>query len=397
MQRSSKPGFIPELEATRAIAALIVAGFHISQTKITIGGDDVRLMAAMRESASAGETILARLLEPFLQGMPAVWYFFVLSGFVLAASLERDARPIVASAWRFAVRRLCRIYPAIIFAILTFVALYFATGLSLKPTYGFVAIVSNMVLLTNTIDGVTWSMQAELLATPLIFLGFVLWRRGWTAALFVLAAILTLLSFWEDWNRLMGRVSITEPLYAFVFGVITYATGRKVVERVDPRYHGLCMVGAVLVFFWATSIPGLSQYAMLIKSAACAVLIGFLAFGRNRAASRMLDAPAVRFLGRVSYSFYLLHPLTLTVTLHQPAFFGGIVNAGVPAVALLLVLWVGSTLAILPLAYVSYRFVELPGIALGRRLCRAGAARGMLQPESGASRPGLVAEPGPLK
>lgn len=394
MQRSSKPGFIPELEATRGIAALIVAGFHVSQTKFKIGDQEFRLMAAARDSAFAIEAALADLFHPFLLGIPAVWYFFVLSGFVLAASLARDVRPIPASAWRFAVRRLCRIYPTIIAVILAFAALYFTTGLALQPTYGFVEIVSNMLLLTNTIDGVTWSMQAEVLATPVIFLGFVFWRRGSTVALFALAVILTSLSFSGDWNRLMGRVSITEPLYAFVFGVITYATGRRVVERVDPRYHGLCMAGAVLVFFYAGPVLGSSKYVMVAKITAAAVLIGFLAFGQNRTASRMLGVSAVRFLGRVSYSFYLLHPLTLTVIWHQPTFFGTLVKAGIPTGVLILGLSIASTLAVLPLAYLSYRFVELPGIALGRRLCRMGGAGGSPRPASGALNPSLSVQAG---
>lgn len=396
MQPTAKPGFIPELEATRGIAALIVAAFHISQSTITTGGGDRTLIVAMHESASVVEAVLAHLFDPFLQGMPAVWYFFALSGFVLTASLARDTGPIFGSAWRFAVRRLCRIYPAVWFAILAFVALYFTTGFALQPTYGFAAILRNMLLLRYSIDGVAWSMQAELLATPLIFVAVVLWRRGRIAALYVLTTVLVVMSFWSKWKGLIGPISITEPLYIFLFGVLTFATGRKIVERIDLRFHGYWMAGAVLVFFGLTAVPGLDHYAMLIKSAAGSVLIGFLAFGRNRVASQILNASAVRFLGRVSYSFYLLHPLTLAIIWHHPAFFARIVDSGVPRPVLLLLLWAGSTLAVLPLAYVSHRFVELPGIALGRRLCRPGSASGAQQPEPGARRPGLAAETGPL-
>jgi peptidoglycan/LPS O-acetylase OafA/YrhL len=46
---------------------------------------------------------------------------------------------------------------------------------------------------------------------------------------------------------------------------------------------------------------------------------------------------------------------------------------------LILLLWPATTLAVLPIAYVVHRFVELPGIALGRRVAdRLVAMRGGL-------------------
>jgi peptidoglycan/LPS O-acetylase OafA/YrhL len=44
------------------------------------------------------------------------------------------------------------------------------------------------------------------------------------------------------------------------------------------------------------------------------------------------------------------------------------VGAGVPATALIIGLWIVTSAAVLPLALLSYRYVELPAIALGRRL-----------------------------
>jgi peptidoglycan/LPS O-acetylase OafA/YrhL len=46
----------------------------------------------------------------------------------------------------------------------------------------------------------------------------------------------------------------------------------------------------------------------------------------------------------------------------------GLIDAGVPSVVMVIGLTILSTLAITPLAWLSWRFVEIPGIAAGRRL-----------------------------
>jgi peptidoglycan/LPS O-acetylase OafA/YrhL len=74
----------------------------------------------------------------------------------------------------------------------------------------------------------------------------------------------------------------------------------------------------------------------------------------------------VRFYGRISYSFYLLHALTLTVLWRIPEPLGVLV-AGMPGPLLALLLSAGSVPAVTPLAWLSWRYVELRGIALGSR------------------------------
>jgi peptidoglycan/LPS O-acetylase OafA/YrhL len=72
--------------------------------------------------------------------------------------------------------------------------------------------------------------------------------------------------------------------------------------------------------------------------------------------------------GKLSYSFYLLHPLTLILVWNLPMQLAATRSAGIPGVIIALGLAVGSSIAIMPLAWLSWRFIELPGIALGRRL-----------------------------
>jgi peptidoglycan/LPS O-acetylase OafA/YrhL len=236
-----------------------------------------------------------------------------------------------------------------------------------------------MLLLHATIDGVTWTMQAELLAIPVILVGFLCWRRGWTALLLALAVALVLLSYSGDWNRLFPGQSITQPLFAFAFGVYLRARGATVVARIPPGYRGLCAAGA-LIALAAAALLGGSKHRMLIEAWSATVLLGILVYGRQAAIAKFLGLGPIRFLGRISYSFYLLHPLGLAVVWRRPEFWGPVVEAGMPRLLLVLLLWAATVLAVLPIAYLVHRFVELPGIELGRRVCARLEGRGAAVP-----------------
>src|SRR5260370_28199447 len=82
--------FLPRIESMRGIAALTVVGFHVSNP------------------FSAGpafgwfDGFAFRILTALLNGFGAVVIFFVLSGFVLARSLDANSDPpgsIISYAW----------------------------------------------------------------------------------------------------------------------------------------------------------------------------------------------------------------------------------------------------------------------------------------------------------
>ena len=91
------------------------------------------------------------------------------------------------------------------------------------------------------------------------------------------------------------------------------------------------------------------------------VLVGFAAFGPGRlAALRPFDLDLVRFYGRISYSFYLLHMSGLVIaTRLLPLDQSPVVRAA----SLFLTALVITT----PAAWLMWRFVEAPFINLGRR------------------------------
>jgi len=98
-----------------------------------------------------------------------------------------------------------------------------------------------------------------------------------------------------------------------------------------------------------------------VQCLSAAVLVLLIAYRAEAAIFVPLDLPVVRFYGRVSYSFYLLHPLALW---SAGWLTGYLMNAfdAVPMCLILAVAFVFSVVAITPAAYASWRFVEVPAM-----------------------------------
>jgi peptidoglycan/LPS O-acetylase OafA/YrhL len=83
--------------------------------------------------------------------------------------------------------------------------------------------------------------------------------------------------------------------------------------------------------------------------------------------ARVLSRPPLRFLGRISFSLYLLHVPILNLLAPR------IVSPQIPwsGFALLIAL----VAVVVPASIACHRWIELPSIALGNRVCRSWAAR----------------------
>ena len=77
-----------------------------------------------------------------------------------------------------------------------------------------------------------------------------------------------------------------------------------------------------------------------------------------------LDWPPVRFYGRISYSFYLLHMLAVAPMIALGAGWFENLNPWATAISLSVL----TILAAAVPALACYRLIEIPGINLGRRL-----------------------------
>ena len=342
--------FIPRIEAMRGLAALTVAGFHVGAYYA-------------RNAPSAGwfDAMAVKFLIAVSNGYGAVIAFFVLSGFVLARSLDRNADPA-----RFFYQRLFRLFPPVVTTIGLFTALFYGFGLRVYggASYEPLNVVLNMIIVHTDIDRVMWSMKIECVATPLILASVWLYKRSGPKPLCLTGAVLFGLSFVGQYANALGDGSNLAPLYAFVLGILVHFEGNRIVSRIGPHLAAPAAVLSILVF-WLCGLVGQSGWILLVEAISAAALIAILVGRPDIGLFRPLDLSIVRFYGRISYSFYLLHPLTFLI---YPVTVATILQMwpGLSAFAVGTILTILSIIAITPLAYLSWRWIEIPAIAAGK-------------------------------
>lgn len=347
--------FDPRLESLRGLACLTVCVFH-----------------ATHVFASNPQSVFFDTLLLAANPAAAVMFFFVLSGYVLGASLERDlaiapylARrlfrliPAFAAAvvFAFACERLLRLDPAPAGLTTGFQHLFWP-----QPTWH--DLWDNLLLGSNRVNGPTWTLFPELLGS--MMLPFVVAAHGrieprWRWALFAAVTILltsspyrTLLWFYfgcflvkEFAALLAGRRQLATV--AFISGLV----GLEIAGSYDEFYT----VGIVLV-----------------SATAAALMMGAVVSSRDML--RWTTTAPLRFLGRISFSLYLVHWPIFYVCALVAVNCGSIVPTQIWGN---LFVMVTSLVAAIGIAALAYRFIEAPSI-------RAGALAARLLAETWRSR-----------
>ncbi|MGH9495229.1 MAG: acyltransferase family protein [Candidatus Sulfotelmatobacter sp.] len=206
--------FSSNLDFLRTVAVLLVLAQHLTR----------------RATGEAADSIATSFL-----GLFGVLIFFVHTSLVLMYSMERSGLGGTDLARNFYIRRIFRIYPLSILAVLAAVALHLNSningiaGLSHGPLPGWKSILSQILLAQNlvrvkSIVNVLWSLPFELqmyLFLPFIFM----WVRGRSGvrALFLLwvaslgAAWIQPHIGWLKWASLLRFVPCFLPgIIAFV-------------------------------------------------------------------------------------------------------------------------------------------------------------------------------------
>ena len=346
-QTASRPGFLPRIESVRGIAALTVACLHavtpLFEHPPPSGLDGVGLFA----------------IKAVTNGYGAVVAFFVISGFVLARSLERNFE-----AKAFAIARAFRLIPAAVVTVGVFFVLYAVWGhFVYSASYSVLNVVLNMLMLRADINGVMWSMKAEVIATSLIFVCSWIGLTGRSRWLLAIAAALFALSFVGEYCHALGDDTNLGPLFAFPIGVWLHFEGRKLVSGLSTGSATLVACAAVLVFCGCSFFNTVASLGLLAECLSAATLIALIAFRETDAIFAPLDHLIVRFYGKISYSFYLLHPLSLWSTARVIDYLQW---GGLPVSVIAVTVAAYSIAVTTPFAYLNWRLVELPFIRLGR-------------------------------
>ncbi|NUU40371.1 acyltransferase family protein [Tardiphaga robiniae] len=356
--------FYSSLEVARGVAALMVALFHVGQLTYLSEGIAKPLIPRIQEPFTWSAQI-ARILG---NGPGAVIFFFVLSGFVLTMVLERSRASIAGTTIRFVTARVFRIFPAVWCTLGVFYFFFGVFGRSIAPPveYEPSKLLLNALLIIKSIDGVMWSMQLELAAVPLLLAVYFGWRRYGFRVIFWTYVVLLGLSFFGWWSHLVGDPGQFGQIYAFLAGMTVFLYGRKYVVALKRPW--ILTAVAIFAFLVTRHIVGWSSsFTYFFEATFASSIVALLAFG-TRPPENAIWFRALQFVGRVSFSFYLLHPLAQTFSREITPLTTIAVQAGISSLVLAYALLLVSTAAVLPLAWLQYRLVEVPMIAAGKGL-----------------------------
>ncbi|TRW17437.1 acyltransferase family protein [Glacieibacterium frigidum] len=368
------------LDALRGLCACLVCLFHF------------------RANSSVADAAFIR------QSWQFVDFFFVLSGFVIAANY-RDRLAAHMPTGQFMLLRLGRIYPLHAFMLAVFVATELtalalgsggAAGRALfDEAHSARAILSNLLLIQSvgfedrlTWNQPAWSIAVEIWAYLLFALAVRAFGRGLDAALVVVVVVAPLLLF-----ALAGSINVSfdygliRCVYGFALGVLCWSIWGRWGDALLARARGwtaleIAAGGAVALF---VTYAGPTAWNLLGPPLFAAALLVFAREGG--AVSRALATPVPLLLGTLSYSIYMVHsfvqsrfddvllaverltgtPLTTRVVDNGPPE----ILAGADPVqgVLLTILMLAVVVAV---SWLTYRFVEVPAQRWSRRAADPG-------------------------
>ena len=358
--------FVVGLESIRGLAALSVALFHSFHL---LPVDGIRVYDRTLWNVPSFDGLLMRLIMIPFNGGAAVSLFFVLSGFVLALSLRRDNRTLAWKASAFVSRRFFRIYPtlAINVGLFAVVIVVIATYFPLIPVSPLLPsqVVTNLLLKDFPVNGATWSLMIELVAIPFLFFGYCIARR-WGVSGLVMLILLSIVTLFSP--KLAFRTLIGDFVFMFFIGMLVAEIWMRKLLSLNKKTARIGIIAAIAVMLSARFVFGYwSKWSLLFEGFASAALIAALVLGPRFALHDVLEMKPLRFLGRISYSYYLYHPLALGVfvptltILVSPSWLQAHPFLGSAAIA---ITTVGATIS---LGYASFVLTEKPMIRVSRR------------------------------
>lgn len=260
-------------------------------------------------------------------GFIGVDIFFVISGFLITSTLLYNVEKSQFSVWRFYGKRFIRLYPALIVMVLAAVGLalllFDAKFVELVARTAKYAITSSSnIFFTRSSQGYfdssallqpflhTWSLGVEwqfYLIWPFLVWGALKVSRRLLIILLVLITIISLIS--SQW--MIGQ-NANQAYYQMPFRAFELSIGALLVFV----YHKNMPANASKYLLWAgiftmiicafiytpkTPFPGL--YALIPCLATVACIYG----GKNVDTGNILRQPLMIYIGKISYSAYLVH------------------------------------------------------------------------------------------
>ncbi len=357
------------LDALRGLAAIYVLIYH---------------MALLPEP----DLVLPKWVERFAHGGgTGVTLFFVVSAFSLYYTMPlrlREGNPTV----NFYVHRFFRIAPLFYFLIVaTLIRDVLVFGVTHSPQEILLSATFLFNLVPTMQEGfvwASWTIGVEMIfyaVFPLIY--FRVRTLGGSIALFfgllllwmAVQLALEYIVMPDAWRQSILQWSTLRHFPMFAVGIVAYhlfvsKACRDIDEGARGMGNALAWGGifgfAALLQGWLPPIFGDSYYWQ-------GIVFGCLFMGLALSPWRPVVNAFTTYLGKVSYSVYLIH--TTVIYLLSPVYQR--IYAAAPSLTVAFLLSLALTLAIvLPLSTLTFYFVEKPGIRLGKRLMAWWRARG---------------------
>lgn len=380
---------IESLDSLRGIASLVVVIFHCLLSFNVF-------YQANYYSEFSNDLVKYFTVTPFhtvWAGNEAVLLFFVLSGFVLSIPFFKGKQLDYTS---YIIRRFFRIYVPYIIVMMVSVVLVtlfheFKSVEGLSPTYenrwdhavSLKAIVSYVLMLSfdiNNVNGAVWTLFHEMkisLIFPLFifiilkfnFLKGLSYALGINAGLYLLFNVA--INFVGDNIISLMLAWFKESLYYcifFIFGAVLskYSNNLTILKQSTTLKKGILLLISLILINsqWVKVFLNVDNTKVTDFISVAGILLLFALVIASKKLSDFLTKKPLLWLGKVSFSLYLIHiPILMLTTIFIGKFIPiEMAFVIVPFVCLILANFV-------------YRFVEVPANNLGKKIANFTSAK----------------------
>lgn len=330
------------------------------------------------------------------QSYLAVDLFFILSGLVISASYSHSITNL-REARNFIGLRFFRLYPLHIAMLGAWVCLectklvaQHALAMMPGPQAPFTGDNSPGMLMASVFvvnglhvvdrlgwNGASWSISCEF-AAYLLFSITVLSGLLKSRLFFIAGSLLggfgyIVLAFTRGSLDVTVDWGIIRCLAGFFFGMLIYRLKHRLDCFLSPLLISILQVSLIITTTLVMSLMSGIANALVIPL--LIFTIALLSSDKGLVARLLISAPA-QFLGRISYSIYMVHSffvVCLLIMLKRILSLPAVLNPLRDKPILLIDPWIGDLLvfglvvAVIATAYVTHRFIEEPGRLWGRR------------------------------
>ena len=309
--KNQNPARFAAIDALRGLAALLVVWQHVAESLVQL------------PSIAANGTVLADISAKFDFGRIGIICFFLISGYVIPSSLKGKNKSQAIK--KFSIRRFFRLYPAYWVSLIAIVAIYKITDFKVETS----TIIANTTMLQsffgkNHLIGLYWTLQVELIFYTLCALLFYFDKLN--NPRFIMAIIWVLFVFfvveqvainYTSWLAWPKQFQFLPYLLCVMFLGSLYRKLHDEPENTMIRNYAwigtfLCL--GLPLFLLISDLLGfeLAKNAFRFGIAhSLAFILFFIGYKYLKNAPKSL-----LWLGTISYSLYLFHPIVLNLVKH---------------------------------------------------------------------------------